>query len=460
MSWRPNRPSQVPKIEKNFDITDRDQKCSRIELSVGALQKKSDEKPMAARKLKKKDAVDEAQWSRWYLVPDTEMEKALWVFRRYARIDGATLWDRLPRDQYKGLAKLDLDVLLKRLNAERDKEEERAKTAYELKHEFITEALMREWEEEVRHGQTSDSAANAILNSVRNKFLRFFIEGLKLTDPMEFYDNQRKWGKALLNEKPEGIDKEYWTKHRPVPEDKRWSKKTIKDQVMFANRFIAFLHSKKPRLFPLLIFRPLSHAVLNKYEAKRRAGKNIKKKWYVKDEDWELITKGNPQKGIKSVRAEVLPYVKLAYFLGLRDAETLGVQLDDIGVNFFDLQRQLASIPDGKPEFDPPKNRKARSIPYWRTSPKEIYEIVKNLPPLMHPDTLIHKVSDEMRRLGLPYTMHDFRRSWITRSLIEDGGAPLALVKDAAGHASIATTNLYLVRPESFENKRFKPSRK
>ncbi len=415
---------------------------SAIPPKTHVLNKKTDIQSMGAKKLKKN-----LQWSKWYLLNDKRNGQPIKVIKRYAKEDGKTVWENYDRSQYVGLKDSELTAFVTRLNGEFEAALKRAKQAYEIKHTFITPKLLQLWETEVIDGQASQKIAYTIINAVQKYFLHFFVEKMKLTDPLQWYEKQAVWGKVLLNEKPKDMSKAEWESIRLLEDGEQWSGKTIKDFVMFANRFIKFLHKKSPGLFPLLIFEPIPKAVLRKHEADRILANKTKKKHYIRDEHWTIIQ--------KELDPDILPFVKLAYLLGLRDAETLGVSLDDVGTEYFELQRQLVSFPDGeKPVFGPPKSRKVRNIPYWNTSPKEIYLLIKDLPKLMHPNTLARKFSEEMKRLKMPYGMHDLRRTWITKTL--HSGIDLIKVKEAAGHAQISTTNLYLVNPDSIKNKRFK----
>jgi integrase len=405
---------------------------------------------MGVKKLEKSD------WSRWYVVPEKQGDSIIMVVRRYRMVDGRTQWKRYPRREYRDLKPAEIRGFVSRLNRETDADLVLAKRAYEVKHEYITQDILDAWETEVIDSQSDARLSDAIIRNVKKHFLHFFIEVLELTDPIQWYEHQKEWRSFFLNKRPSAVSKAKWDEFRFMQEGAIWSQKYIKDQVMFANRFVVFLHRKNPRVFPLLKFDPIAKAVLKKHEADRVLDKRIKLKWYVTDDQWSLINKGDPKRGLSPVDSQVLPFIKLAYHLGLRDSECLGVRLDDVGELFFELRRQLVAIPEGVPEFGPPKSRKPREIFYWGTSAAEIYEIIENLPVLCHPNTLVHRVSSEMKRLGLNgRTMHDFRRSWITRSL--HAGANLLKVRDSAGHAQLSTTNLYLVDIGSTANKRYKP---
>jgi integrase len=388
-------------------------------------------------------------WSRWYLVSEKQKGKILAVVRRYCKVDGKTVWQRYPREEYAKLAFADVEAFVVRLNGEYDQALKRAKEAYEIKHQFITEELIEEWAKHVRANQNNQVLARQIIRNVRVHFLFFFVHKLELADPVDWYQRQDEWGKALLNEKPEGMSQAKWGKVRLHKEGIVRSSAMINKVVMFSNSFIKFIHQKKPRLFPLLVFNPIPSAVLSRHDAKRNlSGKGSKRGKFVRPGDWEtILAKTDPT---------ILPFIKLAYYFGLRDAETLGVKLDDVMENYLHAQRQLVNLPNPtEPVYGPMKNNKGRKIFYWFTTPKEAYRLIKTLPLLMHPTTLSAAVSAEMKRMGLTYKMHDFRRTFITRAL--KAGHPQIDVRDCAGHADLQTTNLYAIRDEFFNDKRYKP---
>lgn len=399
---------------------------------------------------------EKIKWSKWYLIPEKTDDDTQYIIRRYRVLDGCIKWQRYPRKEIKGLSATEIKAFVTRLNGEREEALKRAKAAYDIKHIFITPEILSEWERSISDSQTDQGRANSIIMIVQRYFLHFWIHKMNLSDPMFWYEQQNLWGYALLNVRPKELSKNEWENIRIFEEGFSLSAKTIRDYIMFANRFIAFIHNKSPRLFPLLKFAPISKAVLKKHDADRSLDKDqrgIGK--YVHQKDWLLICDGDVNRGIKPISADLLPFVKLGYYLGLRSSETLGVKLDDIKDGYFHLRRQLESIPEGRPKYGPPKNRQGRKIYYWGTTNDNIYRIIKDIPRLMHPDTLVHKLAAEMRRLKLDYSMHDFRRTWITNAL--QAGQPLVRVRDAAGHEEISTTNRYIMNIDEFGDKTYKP---
>ncbi len=397
-----------------------------------------------------KRALDsDEDWSRWYIVNETQRGKVTTVIKRCTKIDGKTVWQRYPRLQYKDMTDSDIEAFVTRLNGEYEAALKRAKEAYEIKHKFITQELIDQWETHIRANQNSQHMALQINTMVKVKFLHFFVHKMELPDPVDWYTKQDIWGKALMNEKPEGMSDSKWQKIRLHEEGAFWSGKTIKNAVMYANRFIKYIHKNNPRLFPLLVFDPIPSAVLSRHDAKRNLdGKRDGRGKFVKDEHWQTI--------IKKTDPNILPFIKLAYYLGFRDAETLGVKITDVKKNYFHAQRQLVTLPEpNRPNFGPLKNNKDRKVFYWFITNKEVYELIQKLPDLMHPNTLSRMISQEMVRLGLNYKMHDFRRTFITKAL--KAGHPQIDVRDCAGHADLQTTNLYAIRDEFFDDENWTP---
>ena len=253
-----------------------------------------------------------------------------------------------------------------------------------------------------------------------------------------------------MNEKPEGMSQTKWATVRVHKEGVIWSSTMIGKVVMFSNGFIKFIHQKKPRLFPLLVFDPVPNAVLTRHDAKRNLdGKRDRRGKFVKEEDWKTI--------LEKTDPAILPFIKLAYSFGFRDAESLGVKPTDVMKKYFHAQRQLVNLPEpDKPVYGPLKSNKDRKIFYLFTTPKEAYQLINALPPLMHPTTLSAAVSSEMTRIGFDYKMHDFRRTFITRAL--KAGFPQIDIRDCAGHADLQTTNLYAIRDEFFDAEAYNPA--
>lgn len=398
--------------------------------------------------------------SRWYLVKDSSNSAPFrlndqgYSIRRYAREAGKTKWFRLPIDEYDREAtnEHELRAFVKRLNKSLDTELSRAKEAYDIQHEFLSQKILDEYAEYVHSKSTDASAADVIIKRTFKSFLAFFVNRMQLNDPVDWFSQQSVWGAALLNQKPKTMTDAKWEKIRLLPAGERQAAKTIRDTVMFANRFYKWLHTRHPKLFPLLIFEPLSRAQLRLHDGKRQLDKRSETLGqFIPEKDWKVIEKSLP--------ADIYPFVWLAYNFGLRRAETLAIRPEDIKKGYLHPDRQLVAIPSpDSPNFGPLKSRLSRKVSYWFTTPDEAYDVVSRIEKRMHTATLSRRVAAAMLKLGFSYQMHDCRRTWITRAL--RSGKSLAEVRDCAGHSSIETTNRYLMRDEEFDSDVFTPNKK
>ena len=75
---------------------------------------------------------------------------------------------------------------------------------------------------------------------------------------------------------------------------------------------------------------------------------------------------------------------------------------------------------------------------------------------LINPDTFSDIFKTEMRRLKLPFQLHDFRRTFITRSLRKYNYMDVRL---AVGHTDLETTNKYIQDDRGLNRKLFKPQK-
>jgi integrase len=361
------------------------------------------------------------RWSKWYLINGK-------VIRRY-QIDNPKKWQRYPKKDYSSLRPEDLPAFVERLNGPREAARLRAEEAYKIKHTFITQQVLERFHSVVSSQSSNSERANAIYNRA-TEGLGFFINDLKLNDPVDWKGRQEEWGAALIKQ---GI-----------------ARSTIKFKIECLNRLLSWLHENNPRLFPLIKLNPISGAVLRHHEATRKLNSATKVGQFVPESTWQKIE--------QQCRPDVLCFLKLMYYLGLRRAEALGLCLEDVRTKNVAIQRQLVSVPAGRPNYGPPKSRRNRKVPYWFTTPEETYKTVEHcLREIKHPDTLSDQFTIEMDRLKIKIEMHDLRRTFITRALRE--GRTAVEVKEAVGHSSISTTMRYLVDIEDTDDAPFIPKR-
>jgi len=138
---------------------------------------------------------------------------------------------------------------------------------------------------------------------------------------------------------------------------------------------------------------------------------------------------------------------------GLRCGEVLGLKLDDVYEDALNIERQLNKL-EPIIHYSPLKNKEKRIVPYWYSTPDEVYSLIQALLPI-HPDTLSKAFKSEMVRLKLPYQFHDIRRTWITNSLRQHHYRDVQL---AAGHADLKTTQRYAQDDRALHRKKFKPN--
>lgn len=167
----------------------------------------------------------------------------------------------------------------------------------------------------------------------------------------------------------------------------------------------------------------------------------------IKDEDWERILSALP--------SDIKPFVLLAYHYGLRRAETLGFDsTNDVRNEILLVRKQLTSYFLGRAVYGPCKTRRARKVPHWLgIRPEQAYQwILEGLNQKMHPDVLSHRWASLMESLGLEYTFHELRHTFITRARAQYSSREVQL---AAGHADNATTERYSHDHRKFDDEIF-----
>lgn len=347
---------------------------------------------------------------------------------------------RLEKQKYKQYTDIeDLNKLVIRLNG---RENRRTIKEIETKLAFLPISLLEEFRELLLTEIPSQKDARNHYKNLHRYCLKFFVDILKLKDPIEWKANENKWGIALLNS-----DKKY----KIYNDNKSRSVKTIKGIIQTANRFMAFLHKKMPQEIPFIKFEPISKAKLKDYNARLNMGTEEVGK-FISDSDWELINNNLP--------ADIAPFIKLGYYYGLRRAETLGVELNDLSNGHLNIRRQLTNMNNGKANFSPLKNRLERKTPHWFITPDETYFIIQDaIDKRIHPDTLGVKFAAFMQSMDMTYDLHDLRRTFITKALdINNGNAKPVMM--AVGHSNTDITMRYLRDDRLLDDAVFKPHKK
>lgn len=352
--------------------------------------------------------------------------------------DGRRVQPRYPREKYKHIETdfNELEDFVRRLNQDAFKPE----IAWEKvlnKHAFISPKLLGEFHEYLNLNIPSQNYASGVYGYVVNHFLKFFMEQQKLSNPTDWHKiHKTEWVK-------------YLNKTIKAPKTKRAI-------VQASNRFIAWLHEKKPDI-PKLVFEPFSRTMYNTLKSYHELNPDRRNPTAIPDTHWKLI-----EKRINDDFNDIKPFAYLGYHYGLRRAETLGVNTDDVREGYLFIQRQVFKViltsADKKKIFTKPlKGKTSRKVPHWFSTPDEIFSLIEQIPNLMvHPDTLGQRWAELMKELKLTYTFHDLRHSWTTNALRK---AEPRDVQMSAGHKNIQTTMGYAHDDRDMKDKKFIPKR-
>lgn len=377
--------------------------------------------------------------NKWILMKETQDDgKVIPAIRRWVYFpDGSKKYERYPAQKYKHLRDKpkELKNFVIRLNGE-DPNAVRVKRIVEFRHAYISTELLDSYFEFLKTQIPSEKHVNAEFSALQRYGLNFFIVKLKKPNPLEWHLSQDLWAKSLLNKISEDS---------PLKEDLRLlapgellSAKTLKGIVNGMNRFMGFLHQKRPGEVPPLQFKPVSRASYKELEARRSlAGQTIVRS-FIRDEHWKIIQ--------EKITDDIKIWSLLAYHYGLRRSEVMALDLNSIRKDHLFITKQLISVPDPhKPIYGPLKGRMSRKVPHWFCKATSAYNMVTKLKTvdLIHPGTLSHRWSELMSSLGYNYDFHDIRHTWITKAI----RLPTVVHRDvqlAAGHVNIETTMAYL----------------
>lgn len=371
--------------------------------------------------------------SNWTIIQELQRGQYVQVIRRRVYLpDGTRLQERLSATKYNHLRKdpRALEDFVIRLN-KRVPEVLRTKRANEFKHAFINEPLLSDYLSFLTASIPTASDAKTEFYYLKNYALNYFIAKLNLADPVDWRKKQSLWTEALLNriQNPK--------KTPPLWEDgKDRSPTMIKDIVQSLNRFITWLHARDPHTFPLLNFNPISKAQIKELRARRIVNGDARIRQIVRIKDWNRISK-------KAKAGYMSPGLNLAYFYGLRRSEILGLKTEDVRKGWLRVERQLRSYSKkAGPEYGPLKGRDVRNVPHWFASPRQAHEWITELTAhLLDPVKFGKTVPALLIKIGMDYTLHDFRHTWISLAIKEHTPREVML---AAGHKDLNTTTRYL----------------
>ena len=367
----------------------------------------------------------------WKLVQQKQNGTERWVIWRTVRLpDQTRKLERLPVEVFKSIRdnETELKKLVIRLN-ESVKKEDRAREIIEIRHAYIDQALLDDYLDYLTTQIPSKGKATTLYHYTVTYFLDFFINELKLNDPLEWHQvHKTKWAKFLTS------------KDVPGAAD------TKKKIVAGANRFISWLHDRRPKEVPPLEFKPLTKAKYKEIEAQRKLKGEITDRKIIKDVDLDRILK---EAGL------LTPLIRLGEKYGLRRSEIMGLTPKDVRKGYLSVERQLIAFTDGQPVYGPLKGRDIRQVPHWFCTPAEGYNLIsQGVTILMHPDTFTDRWNELMNRLHLDYDIHDLRHTFITKAIRVHKARDVQL---AVGHKNIETTMQYAHDDRELEDEEFIP---
>ena len=393
---------------------------------------------------------DGTKFFNWTLMLEKQKGSPEPVIRRWVYFpDGKKKYERMPRKRYKHmLANLaELQNFVIRQNG-KNPNKIKAEKATLFRHAYINSDFMDEYFDYLSTQIPSKKHRTTEYNSIKKYFLKFFIDQLNLKDPVTWHINQDKWAKSLLNIESENNPLN--DRLRIFKKGERLSAKTLKGLVNAANRFMGFLHMKRPDEVKPLKFRPINQATFKKIEADRELENRVTIRKFVTDADWELIQKTLP--------ANIKYWTLLAYNYGLRRNEAMAVTQIDIRNGFIFVTRQVIGFDQSQNyEYGALKGRATRKVPHWFCTPEDAYNWISSINELdkkMHPNTLTREWRRLMNALKLDYDFHDLRHTYITKAV--ESHSPVD-VQRAAGHVNIQTTSAYIKDSRILDEDRFRP---
>ena len=262
------------------------------------------------------------KFNRWLLNKEKQRGVERFAIKRWMTFpDGTEKLERLPVKKYQFIRddEDELKKLVVRMNSQVPPEQ-KTKVAVELKHAFIDPKMLEDYKDYLLVQIPTRSKAINEHNYLVNYFLNFFIGKLNLADPLQWHAiHKTEWAKFLISDEAPAA---------------AGSKKEV---VAAANRFMAWLHDRRPQEVPPLKFQPLTKAKYKEIDAIRAMNGETREPQLVKDEHWAIIRTKLPNTTIS-------PYVLLAYYFGLRRAESLGLNPGDARKGYLWVKRDSSQI--------------------------------------------------------------------------------------------------------------------
>jgi integrase len=398
---------------------------------------------------KAKTYPKDSQFEAWFLAKEAGSYTIRRFVNRYG--DGKRIGSqRLPLQKFRHLLDnpKELADFVVRLNG-KDPVAERAKGAAEFRHAYVSEELLTDYVQNYLLQQIpTKKDAGTMYRYLRSYALRFFLLKMKVMNPIDWHRNQNVWGKYLLNREEDKLDDAL----RLFEPNELRSAKVLRQIVNEMNRFMRYLHLKRPDEVPQLTFAPLTRAALKEHEGRRRLYSQVHQSAYIDDRSWELL-----KHSLEQLAAPWRFAVYLAYYYGLRRNEALGLQSADVRRAYLSCERQLEKFELDQPKFRPLKNRTPRKVPHWFVEPATVHAWIEGMRAHpIHPDTLSRHWLDYTKDR---YQFHDLRRTFITNAL-RKGVAPED-VRLGVGHSNIHTTyKFYVMDARQLDDEVWVPSAK
>jgi integrase len=353
------------------------------------------------------------------------------IIRRWVIFaDGTRKHERYPAHLYSHLRSdhKELEKFVIRLNNQIP-EKLKTQAKVEIKHAFIDDALLESYKDYLVTQIPTTSRALSEHYYLVKYFLHFFIGQMDMPNPLDWHRvHETEWAKFL------------------VSPDAPAAATTKREIVAAANRFMRWLHKRRPSEVPPLEFKPLSTPTLKQVEAKRELAGTVHHPKMLKDKDWETIKKNIPE-GLR-------PLVMLAYSYGLRRSESLALKSGDVKKGYLSVERSLV----GPGEYTTLKAREKRQTPHWTCTAAQAYGWIEEIHAkglVIHPDSFTKRWNAFQESLKMTYTLHDLRHTFITKALRTQVARDVQL---AVGHADISTTMGYAHDDRELEDEVFIPS--
>jgi|GEM_PF-1395725 len=436
---------------------------------------------MASRK--PRSYPQDATIEQWFIANDTDGPR----IKRFVKHRGRRIGvERLPLSDYRHLLgnRRELEDFVIRRNG-RDPREVRAKELVQYRHAFLSPETLREYRDIFlpMHIPTKKDQ-RTMFAYLQEYALNWFSLKRNLPNPISWHIHQQEWGKYLLNDRSATAFKD---RLALFEDGDRLSAKVIRQVINELNRFMRYLHQKRPNEIPPLKFSPFSVAMLRKHDADRKVDNDFRESKFVKADHWKKIEKALERRNFPWRHA-----VYLMHRYGLRRNEAFGLALTDVRRGYLSVERQLEKYivvredevekapkyrrktalvtgdgrkSPGRPsklvkkkkykkvkiraaKCGPVKDREKRRVPHWFSTAGETQALIARASAVMlHPDTVTREFSLLMKDLGLPeYVLKDLRRTWVTNAL--RGKKDAEDVRLAAGHSDLQTTYRHYVSDE------------